>query len=152
MSTRKRRSKVKLVGVLIIIAGALAVVAAGVTVGMASSELRAEHISATAASAQGSADPGGKSVADRFNVYSAAGMNAAKSQDTMTLSDSRDSMKNGSFLRALLVIAAVSLGVAAPVMGIGVLVALVDFGPLKRSRKAHHRSRKVINRPRKRNL
>jgi hypothetical protein len=151
MSTGKRRSKVKLVGVLIIIAGALAVVAAGVTVGMTSSELRAEHITATAVSSQSSARPGGKSVADRFNVYSSEGKSSPK-KVAMTLSDSRDSMKNGSFLRALLVIAAVSLCVAVPVMGVGVLIALVDFGPLKRSRQASHRPRKVIHRPRKRVL
>jgi hypothetical protein len=106
---------------------------------MASSELRAEHLSATAVSPQSPAGPGAK-VAEKFSVYSPTGISSQK--NAMTLSASRDSMKNGSFLRALLVIAAVSLAVAAPVMGIGVLIALVDFGPLRRPRKGNHRSRK----------
>ena len=57
-------------------------------------------------------------------------MSQGASKRTMVLSDSRDSLTNGSFLRALFTIAAIALGVAAPVMGIGVLFALVDLGPL----------------------
>jgi hypothetical protein len=41
MSTGKRKSKVKLIALLIVITGALGVVAAGVTLGMVSSELKA---------------------------------------------------------------------------------------------------------------
>ena len=44
MSTGKKKSEAKLIGVLIIIAGALVVVAAGVTLGMASSQLKAEQM------------------------------------------------------------------------------------------------------------
>jgi hypothetical protein len=53
----------------------------------------------------------------------------------MGLSDSRNSLTNGSFLRALFTIAAIALAVAAPVMGIGLLVAVVDLGPLKGPRR-----------------
>jgi hypothetical protein len=53
----------------------------------------------------------------------------------MGLSDSRNSLTNGSFQRALFTIAAIALAVAAPVMGIGLLVAVVDLGPLKGPRR-----------------
>jgi hypothetical protein len=108
---------------------------------MASSQLKAQHMTVTAVTPKGPEDPGGKPVTDPFNAYAPAGMNQGNSGSVMTLSDTRDSMTNGSFRRALFVIAAIALGIAAPVMGIGVLFALVDFGPLKRSQKRKHRAR-----------
>jgi hypothetical protein len=141
MSTRKRKSKVKLIGAFVIIAGALVVVAAGVTLGMVSSELKAEHITVTAltpASAPAVAD------ADLFNAYVPAGLNQlnqpnhlsqANGTEVMTSPDTPDSAMNGSFLRALFFIAAVALGVAAPVMGVGVMFSVIGIGPMKGSRK-----------------
>jgi len=134
MSTRKRRSKVRLMGAFIIIVGALVVVAAGVTLGMVSSELKAEHIAATGEPAQGQSGSTGKSDADLFNAYAPVGLNRGNSVDVLALPNTPDSMMNGSFLRALFFIAAVALGVAAPVMGIGVLFSVIGIGPLKRSR------------------
>ena len=135
MSTGKRISKVKLIGLLIIITGALGVVGAGVTLGMVSSELKAERLTVSATTPAGTANHAGPSAADPLKVYAPAGISRGSSNETMALSDSRNSLTNGSFLRALFTIAAIALGVAAPVMGIGLLFALVDLGPLKVSRK-----------------
>jgi hypothetical protein len=144
MSTRKRRSKVKLIGAFIIITGALVVVAAGVTLGMVSSELKAEHIAATAVTPAGARS---MADADLFNAYAPARLNQlnqanqlnrlnqASSTDVMTFPNTPDSGMNGSFLRALFFIAAVALGVAAPVMGVGVMFAVIGIGPMKGSRK-----------------
>jgi drug/metabolite transporter (DMT)-like permease len=144
MSTRKRRSKVKLIGAFIIITGALVVVAAGVTLGMVSSELKAEHIAATAVTPAGAHS---MADADLFNAYAPARLNQlnranqlnrlnqASSTDVMTFPNTPDSGMNGSFLRALFFIAAVALGVAAPVMGVGVMFAVIGIGPMKGSRK-----------------
>lgn len=128
MSTRKRRSKVKLIGAFIIIVGALVVVAAGVTLGMVSSELKVEHIAVTSANRHGTAAEAG---ADTFNTYTPTGLNETNSRDFMTLSSTTDSALNGSFLRALFFIAAVALAVAAPVMGLGVMASVFGIGPLK---------------------
>ena len=71
MSAGKRRSKVRLIGLLIIIAGALGVVAAGVTLGMVSAELKAEHLTVTAMTREG---PGRAPLVDPFKAYAPAGM------------------------------------------------------------------------------
>jgi hypothetical protein len=135
MSTRKRKSKVKLIGVFIIIVGALVVVAAGVTLGMASTELKAEHLTVMGVAPVGPARSFARPDADVFNAYAPAGMNLATSTEMMALPAQPDSMMNGSFLRALFFIAAIALGVAAPVMGVGVMFAIVGIGPLKGSPK-----------------
>lgn len=133
MSTRKRRSKVKLIGAFIIIVGALVVVAAGVTLGMVSSEIKAEHIAVTAANPHGTAAEAG---ADPFNTYTPTGVNQTNSRDFMTLPSAPDSALNRSFLRALFFIAAVALAVAAPVMGLGVVFAVFGIGPMKGARRS----------------
>jgi hypothetical protein len=133
MSTRKRKSKVKLVGAFIIIAGALMVVAAGVTLGMVASELKAEHMTVSTA---GPAGPASRGDADLFNAYPPVRLRPAVSQDVMTFPNTTDPEMNGSFLRALFLIAAIALGVAVPVMGVGVLFAVIGVG--HGARKRHH--------------
>jgi hypothetical protein len=140
MSIRKRKSKVRLIGAFIIIVGALVVVAAGVTLGSVSSELKAEHIAAAGIPPQSQTKITGPADADLFNSYAPSGMSPAAmnrgiSADVMALPAAPDSMMNGSFLRALFFIAAVALCVAAPVMGIGVMFAVIGIGPRKGSRK-----------------
>ncbi len=132
MSTRKRRSKVKLVGLFIIIVGALVVVAAGVTLGMLSSGLKAEHIAVTAASPQGAAAEAG---AAPFNAYTPTGLNQTNTRDFMTLPSTPDPAMNGSFLHALFFMAGVALAVAVPVMGLGVMFAVIGFGPMTDARR-----------------
>ena len=136
MSTRKRKSKVKLVGAFVIIAGALVVVAAGVTLGMVASELRAEHLTVSTAGPAGPAGPAARADADLFNAYPPVRLRRVVSQDVMTFPSTSDPEMNGSFLRALFLIAAIALGVAVPVMGVGVLFAVIGVG--HGSRKRHH--------------
>jgi len=133
MSTRKRKSKVKLVGAFVIIAGALVVVAAGVTLGMVASELRAEHMTVSTARP---AAPAARADADLFNAYPPVRLRRVVSQDVMTFPSTSDPEMNGSFLRALFLIAAIALCVAVPVMGVGVLFAVLGFG--HGARKRHH--------------
>src|SRR5664280_2764271 len=135
MSTGKRRSKVKLIGLLIVLTGALGLVAAGVTLRMVFAELKSERLTVSAVTPAGPGNLGGTPAVNPIKAYAPAGMSQGASNRAMVLSDSSDSLTNGSFLRALFTIAATALGVAAPVMGIGVLFALVDLGPLKGSRK-----------------
>ena len=135
MSGGKRRSKVKLVGLLIVITGALGLVAAGVTLPMVSAELKSERLTVSAVTPAAPDSLGGTPAANPVKANVPAGMSPGASKRTMVLSDSRDSLTNGSLLGALFTIAAIALGVAALVMGIGVLFALVDLGPLKGSRK-----------------
>jgi hypothetical protein len=139
MSTGKRKSKVRLIALLIMITGALGVVAAGVTLGMVSSELKAEHLTVTAMPHERPGGLGGnqagKPVVNPLSASVAAGMSQGNSKGVLSLVDPPDSMTNGSFLRALFTIAAIALAIAVPVMGIGVLFALVDLGPMKGSRK-----------------
>jgi len=89
MLTGKRRSKVKLIGAFIIIAGALVVVAAGVTLGMVSSELKAEHITVPGVAPEGLARPGAKPDADVFDSYAPAGLSQASSA-TVSHAPARD--------------------------------------------------------------
>ena len=135
MSSGKRKSKVKLIGLLIVLTGALGLVAAGVTLRMVSAELKSEPLTVSAVTPAGPDNLGATPAANPIKAYAPSGMSQGASKRTMVLSDSRDSLTNGSFLRAVFTIAAIALGVAAPVMGIGVLFALVDLGPLKGSRK-----------------
>jgi hypothetical protein len=69
MLTHKGKSKVRLVGVFIIIAGALVVVAAGVTLGMVYSQLKAERITVAGVTPKGLASPSAQPEADLFNAY-----------------------------------------------------------------------------------
>ena len=135
MSTHNRKSKVRLVGAFIIIAGALLVVAAGVALGMVYSQLKAEPITVAGLTPKGPVSPSAQPEADLLNAYAPAGMNPPNSKEVIALPDTPDSMMNGSFLRALFSIAAVGLGVALVVMGVGVMVAVVGIGPLRGSKK-----------------
>jgi len=55
----------------------------------------------------------------------------AKNPDVLALAATRDSTMNGSFLRASLFTSVVAYGVAALVMGLGVLFALLGFALTK---------------------
>ena len=163
MSTTTTNPKIKLIGVLIIIAGVLMVVAGGVTWGLVTSQLKAEHIEVAAVTPENPGALAGKPVAGPFTAYAqAAAINhhaldgaggrtyaqlgddakalkaklakdglskaeVAKNPDVLALAETRDSTMNGSFLRASLFTSVVAYGVAALVIGLGVLFALVGF-------------------------
>ena len=161
MSTTTTNPKVKFIGVLVIIAGALMIVAGGVTWGMVSSQLKAEHIVVAAITPENPGRLAGKPVAGPFTAYAQANAinhhaldgaggrtyaqigddakalkaklaadglskeEVAKNPDVLALAATRDSTMNGSFLRASLFTSVVAYGVAALVIGLGVLFALV---------------------------
>ena len=163
MSTTTTNPKVKLIGLLVIIAGILMIVAGGVTWGMVSSQLKAEHIVVAAITPENPGRLAGKPVAGPFTAYAqanainnhaldgaggrtyaqigddakalkaklaAAGLSkeeVAKNPDVLALAATRDSTMNGSFLRASLFTSVVAYGVAALVIGLGVLFALVGL-------------------------
>ena len=163
MSTTTTNPKVKLIGLLVIIAGILMIVAGGVTWGMVSSQLKAEHIVVAAITPENPGRLAGKPVAGPFTAYAQANAinhhaldgaggrtyaqigddakalkaklaadglskeEVAKNPDVLALAATRDSTMNGSFLRASLFTSVVAYGVAALVIGLGVLFALVGL-------------------------
>ena len=179
MSSTSTNPIVKLIGVLVIIAGALMIVAGGVTWGLVSSQLKDEHIVVAAVTPE---DPGRlacKPVAGPFTAYAQAAAihhhaldgakgrtyaqlgndakalkaklaasgvskeDVAKNADVLAIADTRDTAMTGSFLRASLFTSVVAFGVAALVIGLGVLFALVGFALMKVSRQW---SPRVLNR------
>src|SRR5665648_80001 len=72
MSTTTTNPKVKFIGVLVIIAGAFMIVAGGVTWGMVSSQLKAEHIVVAAITPENPGRLAGKPVAGPFTAYAQA--------------------------------------------------------------------------------
>lgn len=176
MSSTTTNPKVKLIGLLIIIAGALMVVAGGVTWGLVSSQLKAEHISVSAVTDEAPGKLAGKPVAGPFTAYAQANAinhhalegaggrtyaqigddakklkakltkdglskeEVAKNPDVIALAETRASTMNGSFLRASLFTSVVAFGVAALVIGLGVLFALVGFALTRLSSETAGRS------------
>ncbi|HYO19201.1 MAG TPA: aromatic ring-opening dioxygenase LigA [Dermatophilaceae bacterium] len=163
MSNTTTNPRVKLIGVLVVIAGFLMIVAGGVTWGLVTSQLKAENIVVAEVTPENPGRLAGKPVAGPFTAYAqAAAINhhaldgaggrtyaqlgddakalkaklaasgvskedIAKDQGVIDLADTRTSAMNGSFLRASLFTSVVAFGVAALVIGLGVLFALLGF-------------------------
>jgi hypothetical protein len=167
MSSTTSSPRVKLIGWLIVIAGAFMVVAGGVTWGVVSSQLKDANITVAAVTPENPGRLAGKPVAGPFTAYAqAAAINhhaldgaggrtyaqlgddakalkaklaasgttkedIAKDPGVLALADTRDTAMNGSFLRASLFTSVVAFGVAALVIGLGVLFALLGFALLQ---------------------
>jgi hypothetical protein len=95
----------KPIGLLIVITGALGLVAAGVTLRMVSAEPKSERLTVSAVTPAGPGNLGGTPVANQVKAYVPEGMNQGAGDRVMVLSDSRASLTNGSLLRALFTIA-----------------------------------------------
>jgi len=160
---------VKIIGLITVIAGFLMIAAGGLTWGLVSTQLKAEHIVVSAVTPE---EPGrlvGKPVAGPFTAYAqanainhhalegannrtyaqigadskalkaklaAAGASkeeVAKDAGVVALADARNNTMNGSFLRASLFTSVISFGLAALVMGLGVLFILQGFALAKLS-------------------
>ena len=166
MSTSKSTA-VKLIGLFIIVAGVLMVVAGGVTWNLVTTQLKAENITVAAVTPENPGKLAGKQVAGPFTAYAQAnainhhaldgakgrtyaqigddakvikaklaadGMSEADiktNADVVTNAATRASTMNGSFLRASLFTSVISFGVAALVMGLGLLFALLGVALLK---------------------
>ena len=146
MSTQ-RSNGVRLIGLLTIIAGAFMILAGGVTWGAVSTQLAAENITVPddAAFAAGTKVDNPISAfaqADIINKHALAGSDGltyaelgnkareleaqgASAEEIDAVKAQRTSVMNGSFLRASLFTSVVSYGIAALVIGLGVLFILV---------------------------
>jgi len=146
MSTQ-RSNGVRLIGLLTIIAGAFMIIAGGVTWGAVSTQLAAENITVPddAAFAAGTKVDNPISAfaqADIINKHALAGSDGltyaelgtkareleaqgASAEEIDAVKAQRTSVMNGSFLRASLFTSVVAYGVAALVIGLGVLFVLV---------------------------
>lgn len=142
------RKPVKLVGILSIIAGVIMVVAGAVTWGVVSSQLKAENITVPS----DASFLAGKRVQGPFTAYAQAEIinhHAMTASDGKTyaelgtlateakekgdtdlaakLTATRTTVMNASFLRASLFTSVVAYGVAALVIGLGVLSGLIGW-------------------------
>ena len=132
MSTDTNPRFVRLAGLLAIIAGAIFLVAGAVTWGAVSTNLAAENITV----ADDAAAFAGQAVDTPWEAFAEANIINHHSLDatggkTYAELDREDPLRatamNGSFLRASLFTSVVAFGVAALVMGIGVVFGLIGF-------------------------
>lgn len=147
MSSSKSLGLVKLTGIIALVAGIVMIIAGGVTWGMVSSQLRAENITVSETDAPFA---GGATVAGPISAYAQAAVinkhalaategktyselgalvtearDAGDEELADTLQAQRNTIMNGSFLRASLFTSVVAFGVAALVIGLGALFILV---------------------------
>ncbi len=125
-------SKVRLVGLIAMILGAVFIVAGITTWGMVSSKLAAERITVSA-----DAPLGGSLVSDPITAFiQADAINhhalAATNGKTYAELDKDDPLRatamNGSFLRASLFTSVIAFGVALFAVGVGALSILLGWG------------------------
>lgn len=123
---------VRISGLLAIIAGAVFIIAGGVTWSAVSSHLAAENITVS----EDAAAFGGQTVDTPWEAFAQADIINHHALDatggkTYAELDKEDPLRavamNGSFLRASLFTSVVAFGVAALVVGIGAVFALVGF-------------------------
>ena len=167
MSTTSNKP-VKFIGIFMMVAGLLMIVAGGVTWGLVQTQLKAEHITVAAVTPENPGRLAGKDVAGPFTAYAQAtaietntrsrapvarptprsGRTRLRSRtssrlavpatrisrtnaDVKALAATRTTTMNGSFLRASLFTSVVSFGIAALVIGLGLLFILIGFALMK---------------------
>ena len=123
---------VRISGLLAIIAGAVFVIAGGVTWGAVSTHLAAENITVS----EDAAAFGGQTVDTPWEAYAQAEIinhhaleaTGGKTYAELEKDDPlRAVAMNGSFLRASLFTSVVAFGVAALVVGVGVVFGMIGF-------------------------
>lgn len=123
---------VRVVGLLSIIAGIILIIAGGITWWAVADQLSAEEITVS----EDASFLAGRHVNDPFSAYAQAEVinkHALETSDGMTYAQlpqddpRREVVMNASFLRASLFTSVVSFGVAALVVGLGVLFILVGW-------------------------
>ena len=142
----------KIVGIVSIIAGIVMIVAGALTWGMVTSQLQAEKITVPGDSALMGGAFAGKPVGGPLTAYAQAdaiNMHAMKASGGLTYAElgakaseakeagdealaeeyqtKRDTVMNGSFLRASLFSSVIAYGVSALVMGLGVMFLAIGF-------------------------
>ena len=141
-------NRTRIVGLISLIAGIVMIVAGGITYGTVSSQLSAENIVVP----DDAAFLGGKDVRGPFTAYAQADIinkhalnasegktyaelgalaGAAKEAGDQELADKyngqRNTVMNASFLRASLFTSVLAFGVAALVMGLGLMFGLIGW-------------------------
>lgn len=153
----------RIIALLSIIAGAILIVAGGITWGAVTSQLKDEKISVAPVTADAPGSLAGNAVQDPFTAFAQAdaikhhaltatkgltyaelgdAINAkkaelkaagksdadiAKDTDVLAMTGQRTTSMNGSFLRSSLFTSVVAYGIAALVMGLGILFILVGY-------------------------
>ena len=130
--TVKQSTGVRVVGLLTLIAGIVLIIAGAITWWTVADQLSAEQITVS----EDASFLAGRHVNDPFSAYAQAEVinkHALEASDGMTYAEleqgdpRRDVVMNASFLRASLFTSVVAFGVAALVMGLGVLFILVGW-------------------------
>lgn len=123
---------VRLLGTITLILGIIFVVAGGTAWGIVSTKLASEEITVS----EDARFFGGKKVRDPFTAYAQADIinkHALSASDGKTYAElekddpRRETVMNGSFLRASLFTSVVAFGVSALVIGVGVVFGLIGF-------------------------
>lgn len=142
----------KIVGIISIVAGLIMIIAGVLTWGVVSSQLKAENITVPGDSQLMGGAFAGKPVAGPLTAYAQAdaiNMHAMKSSDGLTYAElgakaseareagdealadeytaTRTTVMNASFLRSSLFSSVIAYGVAALVMGLGVIIGLIGW-------------------------
>lgn len=149
MTSSRGTGLARIAGLIAVIAGIVFIIAGGVTWGMVTSQLKAENITVPEDAAfLGGAEVQGPlsayAQADIINTHALAGTEGRTyaelggamrevepgSPEHEELQAQRDSVMNASFLRASLFTSVVSFGVAALVIGLGIMLALIGFALL----------------------
>ncbi|MCM3660740.1 aromatic ring-opening dioxygenase LigA [Georgenia satyanarayanai] len=149
MSTTRRTGIARIAGLLAIVAGAIFIIAGGVTWGMVTSQLKAENITvpedaAFLAGAEVQGPFSAYAQADIINTHALHATNGATYAELGALAGEaeaagdteaaaefqgqRETIMNASFLRASLFTSVVSYGVAALVIGLGALLIVIGLG------------------------
>ena len=123
---------VKLLGTITLIFGIIFVVAGGTAWGIVSTKLASEKITVS----EDARFFGGKQVRGPFTAFAQADIinkHALSASDGKTYAElekddpRRETVMNGSFLRASLFTSVVAFGVSALVIGVGVVFGLIGF-------------------------
>ena len=147
MTSSRGTGLARTAGLIALIAGIVFILAGGATWGMVTSQLKAENITvpedaAFLAGAEVQGPLSAYAQADIINTHALAGTEGRTYAELGTamrevepgtpeheeLQAQRDSVMNASFLRASLFTSVVSYGVAALVIGLGVLFVLLGLG------------------------
>lgn len=124
--------QVKLFGTITLILGIIFVVAGGTAWGVVSTKLASEKITVS----EDARFFGGKQVRGPFTAYAQADIinkHALSASDGKTYAEldkddpRRETVMNGSFLRASLFTSVVAFGVSGLVIGVGVVFGLIGF-------------------------
>lgn len=132
-TTEKSGGTGRLIGLLVIIAGVLYIILGGITWGAVSSNLAAEKITVSddATNFQGQLvdTPWEAWVqADIINTHALDGSGGKTYAELDREDPARETMMTASFLRASLFTSVVAFGVAALVVGTGIILILIGWG------------------------